>query len=1065
MALVSPGVEITVTDESQYLPSAVGTVPFIVVATAENKTINGVVAAGTTRANAGKAYGISSQRELANTFGTPVFRRSAADTPLHGDELNEYGLMAAYSALGLGNRAWVVRADIDLNDLVGSSTRPTGTIANGLNWFDYDDSNWGIYEFDTSVAAGTSPFALKPINHFITSTADLTGNALPLNSIGSIGDYAAVVVNNDNLVYKKMPTNTWAAVGSTAWASNIPNVTGSRTITGTVSGNITLDGTNVALSSNSIATIATAITTAAISGITASSTATGRLTISTTNANVVVAGDSAVLTALGITAKTYKSAELKYGSFAQQPTFLTDGNPSGSVWAKTSVDGNGANFVLRRYNATTAAFVTQTTRVYEDGFAALYGLDPTGGGLNIPTNTGFVKYGTTTSLGFRLFTQRASGQTVVVGSSSSVSITSGAQFRISVSQPGTATPIVSSTLTVSGTTANAFVEAFASAGIPNAEASTASTAGPITIRHRTGGIIKFENLGNCAPSTLGFGSNVAGFSTTLFNSGDGAFTNFQSPTYSASANQPTASPDNGQLWYYNDPTSIDIMIADTTVDGTTGSYWKGYQTVSSDIRGYNLANTDAEGVIISATRPTKQINSNPLVSGDLWLDTSDLENFPRLYRYDSPSSTWTLIDNTDGVSQNGIVFADARWGTSLNVDPISDSLPTTKSLLNSNYIDPDCPDSRLFPPGTLLFNTRRSGYNVKKFVSGYFNNTAFPNAGLGVTTKNAWVTQIGYNDNLQPMMGHFAQRNEIITAMRAAIDSNLDLREEGYNYNLLAAPGYPELIPNLIALNNDRANTGFVIGDTPMTLPAVINNINSFSATQSTASPYVGIYYPSALTNDLSGNEIVVPASHMMLRTFIYNDNVSYQWFAPAGTRRGLIDNARAIGYVNANTGNFVITGISNNLRDALYETRINPITLINGVGIVAYGQKTRSTTISGSGSALDRVNVARLVNYLRTVLQGVANQFLFEPNDKITRDQIKNLCESIMNDLIAKRGLYDYIVVCDESNNTSDRIARNELYVDIAVEPAKAVEYIYIPIRLRNPGTIAGASTTAVTV
>jgi hypothetical protein len=1064
MALVSPGVEITVTDESQYLPSAVGTVPFIVVATAENKTINGVVAPGTTKANAGKAYGITSQRELATTFGTPTFRRSSADTPLHGDELNEYGLMAAYSALGLGNRAWVVRADIDLNDLVGSSVRPTGTIPNGINWLDYDDTSWGIFEFDTSVPSGASPFVAKPISHFINSSTDLTANSAPLDSIGTIGDYAAVVVNNNNLVYKKLPTNSWAQVGSTNWINSIPNVTGTKTLTSTLTGNITLDGTNVALSSSNIDAISTAINAAAITNVTSSVTTTGRLTIKTTNANVVVAGDSAVLTALGITAKTYKRAELKYGSYAQQPAFLTEGNPNGSVWLKTGAEGAGANFVLRRYNATTLSFVTQPARVFEDGFAALHALDPTGGGINIAANSAFIKHGTTAELGFRLFTQRVAGQTVVVGGTS-LTITNGAQFRISVSQPGSATPITSATLTVNGTTANAFVEAFTSAGIPNAEASSVGIAGPITIRHRTGGIIKFENIANCAPSSLGFTTSISGFSTTLFNSGDGAFSNFSTPTYTASANTPTASPDNGQLWYYNDPTAIDIMIADSTVDGTTGSYWKGYRQVSSDIRGYNLANTDPEGVIISAARPTKQTNSDPLVSGDLWLDTSDLENFPRLYRYDSATTTWNLIDNTDHVSQNGIIFADARWGTSLSVDPISDALPTTKSLLSSNYIDPDCPDSRLFPPGTLLFNTRRSGYNVKKFVSGYFNNTAFPNAGLGVTTRNAWVTQIGYNDNLQPMMGHFAQRNEIIQAMRAAIDSNLDLREEGYNYNLLTAPGYPELIPNLIALNNDRANTGFIIGDTPMTMPALVANINSFSASQSTASPYVGIYYPSALTNDLSGNEIAVPASHMMLRTFIYNDNVSYQWFAPAGTRRGLIDNARAIGYVNANTGNFVITGINNSLRDALYETRINPITLINGVGIVAYGQKTRSAVISGAGSSLDRVNVARLVNYLRTVLQGVANQFLFEPNDKITRDQVKNLCESVMNDLIAKRGLYDYIVVCDESNNTSDRIARNELYVDIAVEPSKAVEFIYIPIRLRNPGTITGSATTAATV
>jgi hypothetical protein len=214
------------------------------------------------------------------------------------------------------------------------------------------------------------------------------------------------------------------------------------------------------------------------------------------------------------------------------------------------------------------------------------------------------------------------------------------------------------------------------------------------------------------------------------------------------------------------------------------------------------------------------------------------------------------------------------------------------------------------------------------------------------------------------------------------------------------------------------------------------------------------------LSNDLNGNEIAVPPSHMMLRTFMYSDQVSYQWFAPAGTRRGLIDNARAIGYIDSQTGLFIRSSLNTNLRDTLYENRINPITLIPGTGIIAYGQKTRAP----STTAMDRINVARLTNYLRVIFVGIANQFLFEPNDKITRDQIKAAVESILNDLVAKRGVYDYIVVCDETNNTSDRIARNELYVDVAIEPVRAVEFIYIPIRLKNPGTIAGGNNTAIT-
>jgi phage tail sheath protein FI len=149
--------------------------------------------------------------------------------------------------------------------------------------------------------------------------------------------------------------------------------------------------------------------------------------------------------------------------------------------------------------------------------------------------------------------------------------------------------------------------------------------------------------------------------------------------------------------------------------------------------------------------------------------------------------------------------------------------------------------------------------------------------------------------------------------------------------------------------------------------------------------------------------------------------------------------------------------GVRQGLRDVLYENAINPITFIPGVGITNFGNKT-TTSIA---SALDRINVSRLVAFIRGRLDVIGKQYLFEPNDQITRNQIKNAIDGLMIDLVAKRGLYDYLVVCDDSNNTSDRIARNELYVDVAIEPMKDVEFIYIPIRLKNPGSIAGTSTT----
>ena len=264
----------------------------------------------------------------------------------------------------------------------------------------------------------------------------------------------------------------------------------------------------------------------------------------------------------------------------------------------------------------------------------------------------------------------------------------------------------------------------------------------------------------------------------------------------------------------------------------------------------------------------------------------------------------------------------------------------------------------------------------------------------------------------------------------------------------------------MVALNNERRNTAFVIGDTPMRLDPDAAETWAFNGSSSTTDsedglvtvdPYLGVFYPSGRTTSLTGQQIVVPPSHMILRTIALSDDRSYPWFAPAGTRRGTVDNASAIGYINSTTGNFVSIGVTEGDRDALYAQAVNPMTFLPGTGLVNYGNKTRA----GSPSALDRINVARLVAYIRSQLDKIAKGFVFEPNDKLTRDELKGAIEQFFNDLTAKRGVYDYLVVCDESNNTAERIDRNELYVDIAIEPVKSVEFVYIPIRLKNTGEI----------
>ena len=1091
MALVSPGLEISVTDESQYVPGAVGTVPLIIMATAQDKlSPSGSTATDTTAARAGKLLAYSSQRELITAMGYPSFQQSAAGTPLHGDERNEYGLMAAYSSLGQVNRIYAIRADIDLTDLEGTAVRPTGTVANGTHWMDLADSTWGINEWDSS----NSTLTLKtPL--LITDSADSTltsGIYVPKSSVGAIGSYAvcwqAFQANADDpvstnaLLFYKNKDNTWVRVGTEAWKISWPTIKGTATITDptatlTAAGAaLTINGTTVSVSAMSLNQVAYYINDASIAGVTAAvvnkkleiyASSSSESDGSTADGKIAIANQTGTpLTNVGIVADTYANPELTFGTFAEIPSWRSTDDvprPSGSVFVKVGATGSGADVVIKRYNTSTETFATLAAEFFNRAEDALFGLDPSGGGNGIAAGTVWIAWDPlrTSTGGFKPFRRRVAGRTVISGSAVGANpFTSSETLTIGVTSIGTAT-ITEYTVVLSGTSQASFVSDILSKNIP--EIGVSVTNNIITFTHIYGGDIYLSDNSNNLTGIVqdaGFSASTTG--TILYGTNLLALTNWESMEYTFSTTEPYQAPDDGKLWFYSDPAAVDIMINE--IGG-----WKGYRNTSyydgtkTDARGYDLGETDPNGVIVSASQPEFQSDGvTALAAGDLWLDSGDLENYPVIYRYSG--TDWSLIDNSDQVSQNGIVFADARWDSTGTTDIITGSLPSITTLLASNYIDQDAPDYRLYPRGMLLFNTRRSGYNVKRFVSNKFNAADYPDlpavpgaGGSLPTVKDTWQSASGLKDNGSPFMGRQAQRKMVTAAMQAALIANTDVREDQYAFNIICAPGYPEVIDEMVSLNNDRKNTAFIIGDTPMRLaPNAVDIANWSNNTNgdglATSDPYLGIYYPCGQTSDLQGNTITVPASHMALRTMIHNDNVSYQWFAPAGARRGLVDNASSIGYIDAITGEFNFNSIRQGLRDTLYENKINPITNLPGVGLVVWGQKTRNPT----ASSLDRINVARLVNFIRTILANVGNGFLFEPNDKITRDQIKNIISGAINDLVAKRGIYDYLVVCDESNNTPTRIARNELYVDIAIEPMKDVEFIFIPIRLKNPGDIA---------
>jgi len=1198
MALNSPGVEVKVIDESFYVPAEPGTRPLIVVTSKENKNNSSGtgIAVGTLKANAGKPYLLTSQRDLADIFGTPLFYTDSSQNPIHGGELNEYGLQTAYSYLGVSNSAYVVRSDLDLGQLVPTATAPSSTPADGTYWFDTRTTNFGIFEWNGAAptASGGQKFTNKVPRVITDATQVDPVSGAPLGSVGKSGDYAVVSVTSLNKMYYKNNDSEWVMVGSDAWATSIPTIRGTKASpTGIVQNNSFFINT-IEIVVGSTLTLAAIVArihsgtngASIVPGVSAAivnnklelycDTTKDKITIAvgtTATDTTALVATSASASVLGIATGDYYRPSLSIQPHTSIPRYkVSDPNPrpTGSLWIKTTNVNLGAHWRVKVWQDSIKDWQIVEAPVYANNQSAIYGLDRTGGGANIARGSLYVQFNvnevTKPLATFTLFRRELPDPTTLT--SREITNTTFVANRIygikiAESKPGSASLGVATTITftahASTSDASDFAAAINASTVLENVIASVNSRNQVVIDHQKGGEIRLSGIpygggisgtavDTTARNVLGVASKVkvdgiyvdseakfniykssgstaysscvaiindpaypadfdkeykilgtvlgGGGATTAndltFTTGDPTVqfdyraynvnTNTGTPNFYAAPegemtydcvvsnwkqlkaisadNAPTQTPLDGKLWYTPVLDNVDIMIHN-------GNDWVGYLDATSP---YYAASadfkTDPAGPLVTATKPITQSDGTQLRGGDLWLDSGDLENYPALYKWDGYNLKWIPIDNTDQTTEDGILFADARYNTS---GANSDKPGAIVDLLTSNFVDFDTPDPDLYPRGMLLFNTRRSGNNVKKFVRNYINiyqdNIRENNSSQLDYYPHRWVNESGVAEDGHGLFGRFAQRKVVVKYLKALVDTNQLLRDsEIRTFNLIACPGYTELISNMVGLNIDRKQTAFVVGDTPFRLPSDATTINDWGKNARLAvdngekglvtyDEYLGVYYPSGFTTDNNGNNIVVPASHMVLRAIALSDGVSYPWFAPAGTRRGKISNATSIGYVDAKTHEWQSIALNEGQRDTLYSVGINPITFLTGAGIVIYGQKTRAA----NASSLDRVNVARLVVYLRGQLTKLAKPYIFEPNDKVTRDELKSAAESIMLELVGQRGIYDYLVVCDDSNNTPSRIDRNELYLDIAIEPVKAVEFIYIPLRLKNTGEIAG--------
>lgn len=264
--------------------------------------------------------------------------------------------------------------------------------------------------------------------------------------------------------------------------------------------------------------------------------------------------------------------------------------------------------------------------------------------------------------------------------------------------------------------------------------------------------------------------------------------------------------------------------------------------------------------------------------------------------------------------------------------------------------------------------------------------------------------------------------------------------QDDFSFNAIATPGiyyddYSSQITTLINNTQLRGDNIFILdlvawGSTITNAVTQASNLNT---------SYAATYWPWVRIRDAFANKNVwVPASTMIPGVYAYNDSVSEPWFAPAGINRGGLST--------------VITAerkVSSTNRDTLYEGNINPIATFPGTGVVVYGQKT----LQSRASALDRVNVRRLLIALKSFISQIALGLVFDQNTTATRNNFLAAVNPYLESVQQRQGLFAFKVVMDSSNNTPDVIDRNQLIGQIYLQPTKTAEFIYLDFNILPTG------------
>jgi len=488
------------------------------------------------------------------------------------------------------------------------------------------------------------------------------------------------------------------------------------------------------------------------------------------------------------------------------------------------------------------------------------------------------------------------------------------------------------------------------------------------------------------------------------------------------------------------------FFSKNNVSGNIGNTY--YVTVNATTT-YFSGGKDTAALVLASLSEGSLMNSTGSedISGSLESGSSDNIRW-QIANSDTSQGTFSLIirqgdDNVD----NPIVLE--TW-TNLSMDPTAPNF-ITKTLgdqkQNYNSVTNQIEVSGSVPNFSKYVRVK----SVATPTPLYFDNT-----GNAKTQFTASIPVNGSgsfaNANGELYIGAGADYYETINSVSniqglntGSYDNMIALlsNQDDYRFNVLITPGlfnslHSTQTTNIINNTQNRGDNIFVLDLVPYNV-STITSVAAQANARNTS--YAASYWPWVQTIDPNTGALVwVPASTMVAGVYAYNDSVSEPWFAPAGINRGgLTSVVRAA------------QKLSQTQRDSLYVNKINPIATFPGTGVVVYGQKTLQT----KASALDRVNVRRLLIAVKSFISQIANNLVFEQNTIATRNAFLSQVNPYLTSVQQRQGLYAFKVIMDDSNNTPDVIDRNQLVGQIYLQPTKTAEFIYLNFNILPTGAI----------